>query len=132
MPTQADEKAPHPVDLHIGRAIRLRRKLLGVTQSALAGAIGLTFQQVQKYERGVNRVSASMLWEITGALDCDPGDLYAGLQCQPAGKARPDPRDMVGDFLGLDGGLELAACYAALPAKYRRAILVGARILCRP
>jgi transcriptional regulator with XRE-family HTH domain len=60
---------PDPVDIHVGARIRLRRALLGLTQTELADAIGLTFQQVQKYERGSNRVSASMLHRIAGVLD---------------------------------------------------------------
>ncbi|HMO43605.1 MAG TPA: helix-turn-helix transcriptional regulator, partial [Phenylobacterium sp.] len=61
------DRAPNPVDRHVGLRIRLRRKELGVSQEKLAEAIGLTFQQVQKYERGANRVSASKLWEIARA-----------------------------------------------------------------
>ena len=59
----------HPVDAHVGQRIRNRRKELGFTQSKLADALGLTFQQVQKYERGANRVSASKLWEISDVLE---------------------------------------------------------------
>ncbi len=58
----------HPVDRHVGARIRLRRKELGRTQEKLAEAVGVTFQQVQKYERGSNRVSASKLWEIAREL----------------------------------------------------------------
>jgi len=65
-----------PVDLHVGAAIRRRRKSLGISQVALAGKLGLTFQQVQKYERGGNRVSASKLDAIARALNCLPGDFF--------------------------------------------------------
>ena len=61
---------PGPLDLNVGARIRLRRKALGITQSELAQALALTFQQVQKYERGVNRVSASVLVKIAQRLDC--------------------------------------------------------------
>lgn len=61
---------PGPLDLNVGARIRLRRKALGITQSDLAAALGLTFQQVQKYERGVNRVSAGVLVKIARRLDC--------------------------------------------------------------
>ncbi len=58
-------RRPHPVDVHAGERVQLRRKLLGMTQTDLADAIGLTFQQVQKYERGANRISASRLCDLS-------------------------------------------------------------------
>ena len=63
-----ESRVPNPVDLHVGARIRLRRRMQGVSQEKLAEALGLTFQQVQKYERGANRVSASKLYEIAAAL----------------------------------------------------------------
>lgn len=60
--------APNPVDIHVGRRIRLRRELLGLSQEKLARLLGLTFQQIQKYERGMNRVGASRLWDIANLL----------------------------------------------------------------
>ena len=60
---------PHPVDVHVGARVRMRRTLLGMTQSDLGDALGLTFQQVQKYERGVNRIGSSRLLALTQALD---------------------------------------------------------------
>jgi transcriptional regulator with XRE-family HTH domain len=59
---------PHPIDQHVGNRVRLRRTLLGFSQDKLAQALGLTFQQVQKYERGANRISASKLYEIAQVL----------------------------------------------------------------
>ena len=61
-------EGPHPVDRHVGLRIRMRRKEMGISQERLAEALGITFQQVQKYERGANRVSASKLYEIAAAL----------------------------------------------------------------
>lgn len=60
--------APNPVDIHVGKRIRLRRQLLGLSQEKLSEMLGLTFQQVQKYERGMNRVGASRLWDISKVL----------------------------------------------------------------
>ncbi len=60
---------PHPVDVHVGARLKQRRKLLGITQTNLGDAIGLTFQQVQKYERGANRISASRLCDLSRVLD---------------------------------------------------------------
>ncbi len=61
--------APHPVDSHVGSRLRLRRTLLGMSQEKLGHALGLTFQQVQKYERGANRISASKLHDVSKILD---------------------------------------------------------------
>lgn len=63
------ERSPRAVDLHVGARIRLRRTLLGMSQERLGEALGLTFQQVQKYERGVNRVGASRLYDLARVLD---------------------------------------------------------------
>ncbi len=60
---------PHPVDIHVGARVRMRRKLLGMTQTDLADTMGLTFQQVQKYERGTNRISASRLYGLSQLFD---------------------------------------------------------------
>lgn len=60
---------PNPIDVHVGHRIRLRRTLLGLSQEKLASLLGLTFQQVQKYERGMNRVGASRLWDISKVLE---------------------------------------------------------------
>jgi len=60
---------PNPIDVHVGSRVRLRRTLLGMSQEKLGEAIGLTFQQVQKYERGTNRIGASRLWELSAVLE---------------------------------------------------------------
>ncbi len=97
---------PHPVDVHVGGRARMRRTLLGMTQTDLGDAIGLTFQQVQKYERGANRISASRLCELSRVLDVSieyffedmPPEVAAGsLATKWRGKAKklpsiePDP-----------------------------------------
>lgn len=60
---------PNPVDIHVGKRIRLRRNLLGWSQEKLGSLLGLTFQQIQKYEKGLNRVSASRLWDFSVVLE---------------------------------------------------------------
>lgn len=70
------DRTPDPVDVMIGAKIRARRKILGMSQEGLAEAIDLTFQQVQKYERGSNRVSGSKLWAIAKALSCNVQSLF--------------------------------------------------------
>jgi transcriptional regulator with XRE-family HTH domain len=77
---------PRPVDTHVGSRIRLRRKMIGMSQEALAGRIGLTFQQVQKYERGTNRVGASRLQQIADALQTTPAWFFEGV-ASPDGAA---------------------------------------------
>lgn len=69
MPAEPPESRPSPVDVHVGARIRLRRTLLGMSQERLGDALGLTFQQVQKYERGANRVGASRLFDLSRILD---------------------------------------------------------------
>jgi DNA-binding XRE family transcriptional regulator len=66
--TRPDDEGPHPVDTHVGAKVKSRRLMLGLSQEELAKAIGLTFQQVQKYERGTNRISVSRLADISKAL----------------------------------------------------------------
>ncbi|HYH36811.1 MAG TPA: helix-turn-helix transcriptional regulator [Azospirillum sp.] len=67
--SEDDEGGPNAVDVHVGSRIRLRRTLMGMSQTALAESVGLTFQQIQKYEKGGNRVSASRLWQFGQVLD---------------------------------------------------------------
>jgi len=68
-PGETGESRPSPIDVHVGSRIRLRRTLMGMSQERLGEALGLTFQQVQKYERGVNRVGASRLYDLSRVLD---------------------------------------------------------------
>ena len=79
---------PDPVDVHVGHRARLRRTLLGMSQTALGAALGLTFQQVQKYEKGINRISASKLWNLTQILDVPVSYFYDDM---PADRAGPAP-----------------------------------------
>ncbi len=94
-------RRPGPVDIHVGARARMRRTLLGMTQTDLGDAIGLTFQQVQKYERGTNRISASRLCELSRVLDVSidyffedmPPEVAAGsLATKGRGKAKKLPR----------------------------------------
>lgn len=77
--TATDTTTPNPVDVHVGHQLRQRRVDHGMTQTALAAAVEVSFQQIQKYERGANRISASMLWAIAGVLDVQPGYFFEGL-----------------------------------------------------
>lgn len=99
---------PHPVDLHVGVRIRMRRKEMGVSQERLADALGITFQQVQKYERGANRVSASKLWEIATALTTPVAYFYDGLGDRQAATAE---RDAAQEFMLSTEGIALMTAF---------------------
>ncbi len=72
------ENQSHPVDVKVGQTVLKLRRLRGISQQELAATIGLSFQQVQKYERGTNRISASRMYELAKALHVKPGDLFEG------------------------------------------------------
>lgn len=78
---------PNPIDVHVGNRIRLRRTLLGLSQEKLASLLGLTFQQVQKYERGMNRVGASRLWDIGKVLEVPVGFFYEDMDKEVANQS---------------------------------------------
>ena len=80
---------PDPIDAHVGAAIRDRRIALGLNQSQLGRALGVSFQQVQKYEKGMNRVSASMMWRAAAELGVKPGDFFPVGDWMAAGEAAP-------------------------------------------
>ncbi len=84
------------VDGHVGRRIRQRRLVLGITQEQLAAALGVSFQQVQKYEVGKNRVAASRLWDITKALEVDIGYFFEGIQKRAGRVRKAKPRKPAG------------------------------------
>lgn len=81
---------PHPVDIHVGNRMRMQRKLMGLSQEALARSIGVTFQQVQKYERGVNRMSASRLFDFAKVLQVPISFFFEGVETHASGMAEDD------------------------------------------
>jgi transcriptional regulator with XRE-family HTH domain len=115
---------PNPVDRHVGLRIRMRRKELGISQERLAESIGLTFQQVQKYERAANRVSASKLWEMSRALSTNISYFYEGLGDTIETPGSNLPRESMQDFLLTPEGIELAAVFPKIAkGRVRRKIL---------
>src|ERR1700722_6235133 len=112
--------SPNRLDVALGLRIRQRRKALSVSQTALADAIGLTFQQIQKYERGFNRVSFSRLVDIAHALDCRVVDLIGDLDDAsiPSPLFRQDTA-----HLREAGAPDLLAAYSALPVGLRKAVV---------
>ncbi|MEY9785430.1 helix-turn-helix domain-containing protein [Sinorhizobium fredii] len=108
---------PNPVDIHVGRRIRMRRVRMDMPQAALADAIGVTFQQVQKYEKGSNRVGASRLQQIADALEVSasyffddmPGELKVNGGRDSGAKANPHPEVM--EFVSSDEGIALIRAF---------------------
>jgi len=118
------ERGPNPIDRHVGLRIRMRRKELGISQERLAESIGLTFQQVQKYERAANRVSASKLWEMARALSTTISYFYDGLGDVLETPGSNVPRETLQDFLLTPEGMELAAAFPKIPTgRVRRRML---------
>ncbi|MEO8113985.1 MAG: helix-turn-helix transcriptional regulator [Phenylobacterium sp.] len=133
VPESGPRQGAHPVDRHVGLRIRMRRKELGLSQERLAQALGLTFQQIQKYERAANRVSASKLWAVARALKTQVSYFYEGLADgeDEAGSGFHDTTAQ--DFLMTSEGLELAATFLRIPrTNLRRDLLALVRALADP
>src|ERR1700752_1853453 len=107
---------PHPTDVHVGSRVRLRRNMLGLSQEKLGEAIGLTFQQVQKYERGANRIGASRLHELSRVLDVQASFFFDDMApvrapAIPGGFAEPPAEAFESDPLRKRETVELIAAY---------------------
>jgi transcriptional regulator with XRE-family HTH domain len=118
----------HPVDAHVGKRIRHRRWMVGMTQQQLAEKVGIKFQQVQKYETGMNRVSASRLWEIAEVLDVAVAFFFEGLAGEAEAEAAP-AADHRGDLLADKEASELVRSYYAIPEAQRKRLFSLARVL---
>ena len=124
----AAKKAPNPTDKHVGARVRMRRMMLGMSQEKLGDALGLTFQQVQKYEKGANRIGASRLQQIAHILQVPVAFFFEGapsVNARPAdgvGEA-PSPT-YVSDFLATSDGLALTKAFMRIKnPKLRRRIV---------
>jgi transcriptional regulator with XRE-family HTH domain len=120
-------KSPNPIDKRVGGRIRMRRMMLGVSQANLADALGLTFQQVQKYEKGVNGISASRLKQISLILQVPVAFFFDGWPSPPGHSTRmdgtPSP-DYVTDFLATAEGVALVKAFIRIKKpKLRRRIV---------
>lgn len=116
----------HPVDVHVGRRVRHRRWMTGMTQQQLAEKVGIKFQQIQKYETGTNRVSASRLWDIADALGVPVAYFFQGLSNE---RDVAEPASVPGDLLADKEALELIRSYYAIPEHQRRRLFELARVL---
>jgi transcriptional regulator with XRE-family HTH domain len=124
------KKRPNPVDEHVGRRLRMRRLMLDMSQAALANALGLTFQQVQKYEKGMNRVGASRLQHIAQILQVPVPFFFEGAPAAsvsaPKGfTEKAESPAYVNQFLATSDGLALIKAFASIPSPKIRRSIVG-------
>jgi len=115
------------IDFHIGKRLRRRRRLLGLTQQQLAESVGIRFQQIQKYECGANRVSASRLFELAVSLDVPAQYFYDGLA--PDESREDDPDVMAADILSQKETMDLVRAYYRLGERPRKRLLELAKSL---
>jgi transcriptional regulator with XRE-family HTH domain len=123
------KKAPNPTDKHVGARVRMRRMMLSMSQEKLGDALGLTFQQVQKYEKGANRIGASRLQQISHILQVPVSFFFDGAPAVPGHHAPPGMSEApspayVSDFLATSDGLSLTKAFMRIKnAKLRRRIV---------
>ncbi len=117
----------HPVDVHVGKRVRHRRWMLGMTQQQLAEKVGIKFQQIQKYETGMNRISASRLWDIADAMDVNIGFFFEGVDGEEAADAVVE--HAAGDIMADREAIELVRSYNAIPEEQRKRLFDLARVL---
>jgi len=120
-------KTPNPIDKHVGARLKMRRITVGMSQSKLGEALDITFQQIQKYEKGANRIGASRLQELARVLSVPPAFFFEGAPLSAthaAGFAEPSPDAYVADFLSTAEGLQLNRAFALIrDAKVRKRII---------
>ena len=117
------------IDLHLGKRLRRRRRLLGLTQQQLASAVGVRFQQIQKYECGANRISAARLWELAEALEVPINYFYEGLEADAAGEGSSETVKRSEQVLARKETLDLVRAYYRLGERPRRRLLDLAKSL---
>ncbi len=114
----------HPVDVHVGQRVRQRRWMVGMTQQQLGDKVGIKFQQIQKYETGANRISASRMWDIAAVMEVPVSFFFEGIDGQA-----PDTGEARGDTFTDKEALDLVRTYYAIPEKQRRQLFDLARAL---
>ncbi|MCH9052633.1 MAG: helix-turn-helix transcriptional regulator [Proteobacteria bacterium] len=118
--------SPKPVDVHVGSRVRLRRTMLGMSQEKLGHAIGLTFQQVQKYERGANRIAASRLFELSRVLDVPVSFFFDDMPADVSPRSRP-----LEGGLAEEGGELVRAYYRITDPGVRKRVFALAKALAK-
>ena len=116
---RAGSGGPNPVDIHVGARVRLRRTLLGLSQEKLGEAIGLTFQQVQKYERGANRIGSSRLFDLSRVLDVPVSFFFEDM---PNAVSSRSPAQVRESLSAISGAAEEFAGYEADPMARRETL----------
>lgn len=123
-----DERAANAIDKKVGQRVRTRRLEIGMSQERLAELLGVTFQQVQKYEKGVNRIAVSRLFDIANALEMPAGRFFDGLSAK--GGVAENRQDYVDDALATPEGAQLMALFGSIKSpKLRRKVLDLVRTL---
>ena len=121
------KKQANPIDIQVGNRVRIRRMLIGMSQERLGDLLGLTFQQVQKYEKGVNRIGAGRLFEVSRILNVPIDFFYEGVEGQLAGQpgmAEPEGAPPVMEFVSSGEGLQLSLAFMKIKdAKVRKRVL---------
>lgn len=120
---------PHPIDVYVGTRIRLQRVMRGLTQSELAELVGISFQSVQKYERGENRVSASRLHEFSGALGVPEQFFFDGIGGEPRAPVDGPPEQIVSAVEGKELHRQLAAVMSLEDKRLRGLIIQLLKLL---
>jgi len=119
----------HPMDAHIGKRIRLRRSSTGIAQRALARSLGVTFQQLEKYEKGINRVSCSKLYEVAKILKVQIGYFFEGYEKSWKGSGKDSPSDQPLSFFESRDAVNVATAYHGLDKKSKKAIKEVIKVL---
>lgn len=115
--SMAKYDGPHPVDVHVGTRLKLRRMILGISQEALGNSLGLTFQQIQKYEKGANRIGASRIFELSGLLDVPIQYFFEEYKTdgrRTPGFGESDIGDAFMALVNSPEGVELCRCFAGI------------------
>ena len=107
-------RGPTSIDQHVGARLRLRRSLLDMSQSELGEKLGVTFQQVQKYERGTNRVGASRLFHVARVMDVPISYFFEGLDTEGDSQLKGPDSETLYDFIASPDGLALASAFAGI------------------
>lgn len=128
MPDQ--KKQPNPIDVYVGSRIRMRRNILGMSQEKLGEHLGITFQQIQKYEKGTNRVGASRLQAIASILEVPPSFFFDGAPGGQEGLMEESQSTYMVDFLSSTEGIQLNCAFARIEdPKVRRKVIDLVRAL---
>ena len=123
MSAEPSNKTPDPMDVALGAAVRIRRRTIGMSQEALAEQCGVSFQQIQKYEKGTNRVSASKLWDIARFFKVDISYFFEGLTAPRPGMAEDEAAPFEHDFPATRQTIEMSRLAPQLSVRQQKLIL---------